>query len=535
MKRLLALLLALTMLLSLTAAAAEPGQFPVSDERITLRVALPVSERVTDINTNQLTLYIEEMANVDLEFVELSSNDAAMQINLMMTESELPDAILGYSFSYDQLCSMADAGQIIPLDDLISTHGCYVNQFVETWKAKTGINPMTYATYDGHVYSLPSGGGSITNAYGGYYMRLQTQFLDALNMEMPRTLDEFYQFLCGVRDNDVNGNGDPNDEIPLSSCIGGSSVDDTWLPTLLRSIGNAYQYTDTLFFLNVVDGKVNFIADNELFKETVLFIKKLVDEDLLDPAAFTQDSSVLGTAFAAEGTQFGVIATGYNKSFLDKKSDEYYTRRVMPNLEGPYGYKATMYKNEYIQTAMVITRDCKNPDALFKIMDWFLSDEAAVMFRYGFEGEQWEKAPEGAMGNDGEQAWYQLLTGEVWSEPNQNVIWRNELMNYAIAKNHVASNDATLKYSPSADIVEWNLIGELNYEWLPQLNLDKELAGELEELRSALQDHVMQNFSLFALGYRSMDEWDQYVNELHSIGSERYTEIAQIGYDQLSK
>ena len=169
-----------------------------------------------------------------------------------------------------------------------------------------------------------------------------------------------------------------------------------------------------------------------------------------------------------------------------------------------------------------------------RIMDWFLSDEAGVMFRYGFEGEQWQKAPEGAMANDGEQAWYELLTAEVWSEPSQNVIWRNQLMNYAVAKDHVSAGSSAFKYSPSADIVNWNLVGEVNYEWLPQLNLDKDLAGELEELRAALQDHALQNFSLFVLGYRSMDEWDAYVNELHSIGSDRYVEIAQIGYDELS-
>ena len=538
MKKFLALCLSLALLVSLVPSALADingaGKFPITDgDPIKLTIAIPVYSNVEDIETNKLTLYIEQMAGVDLEFVPLSVSDTAAQINLMMTNSDLPDAIIGYSFSYDQICSFADAGKIIPLDEYIESQGYYLNNFVDAWIAKTGINPMAYATYNNHAYSLPSGGGSITTSYGGYYVRLQTQFLDALGMDMPHTLDEFYNYLVAVRDNDVNGNGDPNDEIPFASCVGGSNVDDTWLPTVLRTIGNAYQYTDTLYFLKVNDGKVSFVANNELYKETIEFIKKLVDENLLDPASFTQDSSVLATTFAEEGTQFGAISTGYNKGFLDKKSDEYFTRRLMPNLEGPYGYKSTMYKNEYIQTAMVITSACENPEAMFKIFDWFLSDEAAVLFRYGFEGEQWEKASEGEMGNDGNQAWYRLLTGEVWSEATQNVIWRNELCNYAIAKNHVVSSDKTLKYSPSADIVAWDYLGELTYEWFPQVIMSTEDSAEFEELRSLIQAHVLSNFSQFALGYRSMDEWDQYCSELESMGVERFVEIAQNAVDAI--
>lgn len=41
---------------------------------------------------------------------------------------------------------------------------------------------------------------------------------------MPTTTDEFYEMLVAFRDQDANGNGDPNDELPLlgSSSWGGA-------------------------------------------------------------------------------------------------------------------------------------------------------------------------------------------------------------------------------------------------------------------------------------------------------------------------
>ena len=40
--------------------------------------------------------------------------------------------------------------------------------------------------------------------------------LDHLGLDMPTTTDEFVEVLRAFKDNDANGNGNPNDEIPLA-------------------------------------------------------------------------------------------------------------------------------------------------------------------------------------------------------------------------------------------------------------------------------------------------------------------------------
>ena len=103
-------------------AAVEPvEELPIAtaDNPITLRVAMPVSSKVEDINTNRLTLYIEEQTGIDLDIIEMSEAETATQVNTLMNGGDLPDIFLSSNFPYDTLCTYADAGLLQPLDEYI--------------------------------------------------------------------------------------------------------------------------------------------------------------------------------------------------------------------------------------------------------------------------------------------------------------------------------------------------------------------------------------------------------------------------------
>ena len=50
-------------------------------------------------------------------------------------------------------------------------------------------------------------------------------WLKNVDMEMPTTLDEFYNVLVAFKEKDANGNGDPNDEIPWTFDKGTNVMD----------------------------------------------------------------------------------------------------------------------------------------------------------------------------------------------------------------------------------------------------------------------------------------------------------------------
>ena len=503
-----------------TTAGGPKEELPISKEGLTLTVAIPVDAKVEDINTNQLTLYIEETTGIDLDIIELSAEDTATQINALMNGGELPDIILGYNFPYDVLCSYADAGLLQPLDEYIDTWGYNLKNTIMA-DPDVGENGLSYATYDGSLWAMPSGGALVTNTYASWQLRLQTAFLEELDMEFPRTLDELRTFLRAVKENYP-------DVIPMTSYADVNCI--------FQNISQAYQYTDQWNFLKVgEDGQVEFIGNNELFKEAIEYTKEMVDEGLIDPAAFTQDQSVLSSQLAQDGNNVAVLACGaFWQNLMDSSSQEFSGMRIVGALEGPHGYDSVIKSVTSIKKSMVITSACEYPEEAFRLFDFFLSDDFALKARVGFEGEQWEKAADGAIGRDGEQAWFSLLTPQEWTQPSTNVIWDSEEFIHSNIMNHCEAVVENQQYPEAQEIIAQGLKELDTNEQLPQLSMNTEDALEYSELQGLIVGSVKTAVAQFVLGTRDLAEWDAYCQELDSMGVERYVELAQKGYSALT-
>ena len=268
MRKWTALLLALLLLAPLGGAYGDAsivtpaGELPIVTEPYTLHVAVPVDAKVENIKETALTRWLEGTTGITLTFTELSPSDTDTQVNMMMNSGSLPDLFLGYGFPYDALCSYVDAGLIIAVDELVDQYASEAGykRFLNEFPLE---NPEAYVTVDGGMYSVLAGGAMVTNIYATNGIRLQSRFLEALGLEAPQTLEEFYDYLVAVRDNDPNGNGQA-DEVPLSAHTTGSRH-----LNLYRAIGTAFQYTEPANYLKLSDGKVEFVGGNELFRETV--------------------------------------------------------------------------------------------------------------------------------------------------------------------------------------------------------------------------------------------------------------------------
>ncbi|HIV92441.1 MAG TPA: extracellular solute-binding protein [Candidatus Eisenbergiella stercoravium] len=504
-------------------AAGEPvEELPIAtaDNPITLKVAMPVNSKVEDINTNQLTLYIEEQTGIDLEFIELSDSETATQINTLMNGGDLPDVFIGYSFPYDTLCSYADAGLLQPLDEYIDKWGYNLkNTILADPDLEKALN---YVSYDGHVYAMPSGGGLITNVYGHWVPRIQTYFLDELGMELPETLDDLKAFLQKVKENYP-------DVIPMTAYANENYI--------FGNISQAFQFTDITTYLKLSDGKVEFIGNNEEFRKALEYTKEMVDEGLIDPAAFTQDKSVLATQVAQDGYNVAVLCSGYMiAQVYDTGSEEYNDFKLLGSMEGPDGYRSTQtdHKAASVQRAMVITSACQYPEEAFRLFDFFLSDDFALKARVGFEGEQWEKAADGVVGRDGEQAWFITTTIPMeWQKPSTNVIWDSENFTHCNILNHCEVAEVGKKYPTAAEIVGQNLMELDSGEEIPTFIMSSEDMTEYNELKDLIVDNVSSNISQFVLGNRDLSEFDDYCAELDSMGVDRYVELAQMAYDSL--
>lgn len=513
------------MLCAFASAQVTPaGTFPVVDEPITLTVATPVSSRCEDIETNAFTLWLEEKTGIDLKFLQMTESDTATQVNTIMLGGDLPDVFMNYNFSYNEMCAYADAGFIVPIEDYIAEYGDEYFHFLEQAAPSVG-NAEAYSTYNGHVYAIGTIADMVTNMYAGYKARINEKFLENLDMEMPTTLDELYDFLVAVRDNDANGNGDPDDEIPMT---GNSSA-----VFYINNIGNCFQYTDSSNYLKVSkEGEIEFIASNDQFKQMVEYIKMLVDEGLLDPASFTQSPADQLTLNTQEYALVGVDIS-YSSATYDSSSELWNNLSIIPNLEGPDGYKATYMQPLDVRRNLVITSACEHPEAAFRLFDLLLTDEAGAWGRLGVKDVDWKDAAEGLTGRDGDAAWYELIGAQVWTLPAQNDIWRLESFIHSDVMNHVAEPAESSTGKLAAAVFKFNLKNEVTGEYVPALLMNTEDDTAYTELRDLIVNYVNSSIAAFALGGKSMDEWDAYVETLNNMGVEKYVELAQKAYDEM--
>ena len=511
-----------------SANVSPKGQFPIVKSGIKLTVATPVNAKVENIDTNELTKWIESTSGIDLVFTQLSPNDAQTQINLMFTSKQLPDLVWGYGFSYAALSDYVDGGYVAPLDDEIAAYGQNYQAFLDKVSVK---NAEAYVKIDGKVYAVPTCTELITNIYAGYTFRYQGAWLDKLKLKEPTTLDEFYAMLVAFRDQDPNGNG-KKDEIPMA---GYKDANQT-----LRYIGNCFQYTDASNFQKVNNGKISFVANNDKFKQTIQYLKKLVDEKLYDPASFTQDAASLKTTNSQADTLVGVDANGNMiSSVFDSTLERYHTMQPLGALKGPDGYQSTPIQPVAINRAMIMTTACKAPGAAYRLMDMMLSEEAAVRTRIGVKGKQWDTADQGVPGRDGAQSLYKLLTPQEWIQAKTNVIWDVESICYSNVMNHVSAVKDSSGYYEVGYYAglkcQSSLMKTVTNEHLTSLIMSGEQSKKYEDLKTLITTYVNQNATLFILGDRPMSEWDAYVAEFKKMGVDEYVKLAQDAYDAMNK
>lgn len=108
-------------------AAAEPGfvpgEFPISQEPITIKIMVPITaSHSKSLGELDFLKEYEEKTNVHIEWEEVSSEAYAEKYKLTLASGDLPDAF-GSGFSYDPslIYKYAKEGLIVPLDDYIES------------------------------------------------------------------------------------------------------------------------------------------------------------------------------------------------------------------------------------------------------------------------------------------------------------------------------------------------------------------------------------------------------------------------------
>ncbi|KRE47081.1 ABC transporter substrate-binding protein [Paenibacillus sp. Soil522] len=322
----------------------------------------------------------EDAAGVDIEWQEITA-DWGQKKGTMLASGDTPDLFVGANVITD-----ADFAQFQGLfQDLTGLLDQAPNvQEMFTSKPETKI----IATQpDGKIYGLPKyqrfWPASATRQY------INQTWLDNLGLAMPTNWDELYNVLVAFKEKDANGNGDPNDEIPMDwpGGIGGFFNPAVLLGGLgiTLSDGSGQGYF-------VEDGKVkNFLTD-ERYEKMVVFLNKLYKAGLINPEVFTHDYSKFQSVARGEGDKAKVGFTwGWVASdrFGEQLAPQYTSMSPLKESAGFSGKLSWSYDFStlnYGVNHIVMSAKTKNKEAAMRFINELYKQEVSMQVLFGSLG-----------------------------------------------------------------------------------------------------------------------------------------------------
>lgn len=533
MKRIVAMLLAILMCVSLFAACgqgtADPTNAPDGNNETptngdtqgeeSKEFSYPTSGSLTywmwlngNVSANYPSLeatpiagWIKEATGVDVDYVDDHSNtDEAFQ--LMISDSKMPDMIAhnftGYSGGYVGACN---DGICIKLNDVI-------DQYMPNLKAYLAANPdvdTAIKDYNGDYYYIPGIGSKASVFTKGNF--INADMLKKLNAEVPTTIDGWHDLFVRVRD-ELN-------VVPLT-CMWGDLMTNSIL---------AYAYGVGIDGYGIDDnGEVVYRYNSENYKaflETVAawYAEGLIDTDIATIANDDCKAKMIN--------QQAFMSTGYLGSYLqqiEQASDEF-TVMGIPQPSLKEGVPATDCFAEMVVGGggTVITPSCENVELAARWCDFFFSEEGHLLANFGKEGETWNMVdgvptfadtvfnnPEGYTASQSIARYNLISTGNVPS-------YRDDAY-YAQTLNEKSAIEAMQTWA--------NSVADPYAHRFPNVSYTAEETEVYAGYKTNLTTTAQEWFLAFVIGTATMDQWDEYVAELDAMGAQEALAINQAAY-----
>ncbi|WP_305768568.1 extracellular solute-binding protein [Candidatus Epulonipiscium viviparus] len=514
------------------------GTYPVVKEGVDISFTAfaPLLTNITTYayDTNLFTKHFQDLTGVEIEWVECTSADKKQKFNVMMTGGDYTDVILEMQNTLSELSLYGSQGIFIPLNDLI-------DQYMPNLKAVLEKNPHVvdaWTATDGNIYSLPKISGSLNNQVGNK-MWMNQVWLDNLGLEVPTNIDEFYNVLKAFKEQDANGNGDPNDEIPLTGSY------KSWAGDITLFIGNMFQpMSNSSKFLNIdEDGQIFYAKSTDEWKEALKFMNKLHDEGLFDPMYFSQTSDQLiklasNPAAAVVGTTVGGSVTVFANTTNHERWGQY---TWVPPIEGPTGLISTAHTPDFGKAVLSITNRCENPIAVARMFDYMYDAEGKGTFanEYGLEGTgRYRLAEEGTKNYVGGPAEVINLSADAakdvsWGGLGPGYHDEDWLLMFGVS-DKPSEEVGYLLYRAGQDYIDH---AQDIDTMIPPLAFDLDDSRILVDVETNLGMYLDQATADFITGKVDIDEgWDDYLEQLNNIGINQYISVHQEALDlKLSK
>ena len=483
MRRTLPLLLSLLLVLTAIPAMAEASE-PV---RLDVFYA---SNRPMNEATDLTRQFMIDNLGVDFNLIQGDSDNFDQQLALYISSGDMPDVIW---CSYATWKEYASEGAWANLTDFL-TEEAYPNLM------KYVGDSWPYVTVDGEIQAVPS----LLNTPSGQIMAIRGDWLENLELEIPRTLDEYTEVMRAFRTQDPDGDGEMN-------TWGLSGAGLSYLSPFMGAFGAS---AEDDFFLND-DGTIETNAISENYRSSLRYLRDIYAEGLIDPEMFTSDDA---QAYNKWGRGEMGVCPGW-WSFPGNAYLRYDFGVLQPDAKveiilPPVGSegKSGMLNAAPFSSVIGVSYKCDEEkiNAALHLLDWQATDIGFLTVEFGVEGEfftydeelhcpNWTWEFNGGKSKSGK---YETTDMEVYK-----MLFNEKLQNM-----HYAFDDAIYNQMYALGS-EMRYIEPTREDVFALFNTEEYLS-----VRSDINAHFEQNMLAFIMGEKDIEaDWETYVQDYLSL------------------
>lgn len=362
------------------ASAPEAGPadtFGKYEETVTMHVGQAIDPTDTSLpagdtpENNQYTRHIREQLNVETKIIwqTATGKDYDQKVNLAIASNDLPDLVV---VNDAQLRQMVKAGQVA---DLTAVFERYASPAIKGIIEKTEGRALDAVTFDGKMMALPN-----VTARGDavHTMWIRKDWLDKLELEVPKTVDELREVARAFVENDPDGNG-AKDTIGISGPQAGGKLHANFIASSNNTFGLDPIFSAFLaypgFWIEGGDGKPVYGSIQPEVKTALGALREMYAEGLIDPEMSIRKDATEPVVAGKSGIFFGPFWMGYwplPDAIQNDPTANWQAYALPLDVNGEYSPHMATPSTQFL----AVRKGYEHPEVAMKLMNLLVRDEA---------------------------------------------------------------------------------------------------------------------------------------------------------------
>lgn len=531
--------------------------YQIVKEPVTIEIFAPHSAGNPDYDELVMFKYLEKLTNLRFSFTTADTSaysnrrsaiwsDPNYRPDLFLFNNAIAEQVQFMEKNYNAFVPFNDASYAVKANSTLVkygenlTVGNLIDQYMPNYKAgleeNFGIDKnvsdatQTATLSDGKMYATLSVNDVSRDLT--YKMFINQQWIDNLNdlysLKLPNaseidTVEEYLTVLRAFKKYDANDNGDPNDEVPVTSKS---------LEYLRNFIIQSYGYVSNSMEIKADGSEYVYVPSTEAYRMYLQTINTMWKEGLIDNTTF----SITTDAQMAQKGQKGQLGSFVSAAAYIAVGMEY---------EGQYVTLAPVTSSYYTGEPIQLGFDYFKPDGacipqtsiyvreVARLLDIMYSDIGKQLISYGVEGENftWD---------DEEKTSWTFIVPESFTGTQEDY--------RATITPNVGSASALYWSKDFVEKMNDEIITELNkmsasymqYIKIPEPDKYEFTSGEYEKIskiKATLDPQILYMESCFVKGDKGYDPFNDadWANYLASLDKYGYKDLVDIYNSMLDR